>query len=111
MTISEFILNYNLHDSLISVIVLDSTKLSLVVDFCYWMQAEYNETDLETGIISLNFENVTEYDGITGEINNFSILDVTYENDFITFLIYDDYNDISYQLHFNAKSVSIDKPQ
>ena len=109
MNISEFLSTYNLHDSLISLIKLADTKLIMTVDFCYWMQNGYDESEPETGIIKLTFEGVSNYTGITGELDDFSILDVMYNNGVVTFTVCDDYNDISYQLQFSSNSLSVDK--
>ena len=107
MLIEDFVTKYEMHDSLILNIVLENNSLILTIDFCFWMQSQYREGEVETGIIKVVFDSVTDYVGITGEVDNFSILDMNYENGVINFLICDDYNDTSYQIQFKAKSVCI----
>ena len=107
MTITKFLSRYNLHDSLISEITFDDDKLFITVDFCYWMQNGYKDDDPETGVINLIFHDVHSYDGITGKVDDFSILDVVYKDNFIIFSICDDYNDVFYKLKFTASSVNV----
>ena len=107
MIINDFITTYEMHDSLILNIVLEDTKLTFTIDFFYWMQSNYKDDEIETGIIQVVFDKVTDYNGIMGQVDNYSILDVTYEDDIITFLICDDYNDTSYEISFKAKSVDV----
>ena len=109
MFIDDFVTKYEMHDSLVLNIVLERNSLILTIDFCFWMQSDYKEGETETGIVKVVFEGVTDYTGITGEVDNFSILDMTYVNNVITILICDDYNDSSFQVQFKAKSAYLEK--
>ena len=53
MTALDFVKKYIMHDSLISSVeVLDVGRtIVLLIDFAFWMQVGYNETDPETGIL------------------------------------------------------------
>ena len=47
MTIKDFISNYKLHDSLVENITqnTETSELILSIDFCYWMQGNYNNEE------------------------------------------------------------------
>ena len=64
MNAKEFIENYYMHDSWIeNVEVFDGgTKLLFTVDFAFWMQEGYKESDPETGIINVTFDGVKKYE-------------------------------------------------
>lgn len=68
MDIKEFNEKYNFHDSLVDSIVYDekSKTVTIVFDFCYWMQPDYKKEEQENGLLRVTFENVVEYDGIQG---------------------------------------------
>lgn len=109
MLIKDFFERYTLHDSLVDSILYDDVKkeLRMTIDFCYWMQDGYDESDPETGIIILTFEGVDAYNGIIGEIDSFSILDFLYDNKTVTMNILDDFHDEFYELCFVADAVTL----
>ena len=53
MTITEFAKKYYLHDSTIDKIEYDAEnkKLTLKIDFCFWMQLWYEQGKPETVIL------------------------------------------------------------
>lgn len=63
MTVAEFEKKYYLHDSSIDKIDydIDNKKLTLTIDFCFWMQDWYEETLPKNGLITVTFENVSCY--------------------------------------------------
>lgn len=63
MTVDEFEKRYYLHDSNIDKIDYDTDnkKLTLTIDFCFWMQDWYEETLPKNGLITVTFENVSCY--------------------------------------------------
>ena len=111
MRIYDFLTRYDLHDSLITRISLNKNRLIISVDFCYWKQNDYEEESPETGEVVLTFENVFNYSGITGEIDNYSIISVEYYLGTIIFVLCDDYNNAIYTLSFTADSVSISQEE
>lgn len=64
MTITEFEEKYYLHDSTIDKIEYDAEnkKLTLTIDFCFWMQLWYEKGKPENGYIAVIFENVSFYE-------------------------------------------------
>ena len=64
MTITEFEEKYYLHDSSLEKVEFDAEnkKLTLTIDFCFWMQNWYNAEELPNGYIAVTFENVSFYD-------------------------------------------------
>jgi len=73
MFIKDFLSTHELHDSLLTEVVVNEDRIELTIDFCYWMQNGYQETEPETGIIHLCFSDISEYNGPIGEIDDFSI--------------------------------------
>ncbi|MBQ6975733.1 MAG: hypothetical protein IJQ16_04180 [Selenomonadaceae bacterium] len=63
MTLAEFENKYYLHDSSIDKIEYDAAdkKLTLTIDFCFWMQNWYDKNHAEIGLIQAVFENVSHY--------------------------------------------------
>lgn len=63
MTIAEFEEKYYLHDSSIEKIEYDATnkRLTLTIDFCFWMQIWYDKETPENGLIAVTFDNVSYY--------------------------------------------------
>lgn len=107
MLINEFLLTHELHDSLLTKAVIKGDNLELTVDFCYWMQNEYQESNPDTGTIHLFFNKISEYSGPSGEIDDFSILAANYVDSTFTLLLLDDFNNQSYTLSFKSKSNSV----
>ena len=68
MNIKEFDEKYYLHDSLVNSIAHDERNktVTIMLDFCYWMQQDYKKGEQENGLLKVTFKNVTEYDGIQG---------------------------------------------
>ena len=64
MTITEFAKKYYLHDSSIDKVEFDAEnkKLTLTIDFCFWMQLWYEQGKPENGYIAVTFENVSFYE-------------------------------------------------
>ena len=64
MNVAEFEEKYYLHDSSIDKIEYDAEnkKLTLTIDFCFWMQLWYEQGNPENGYIAVTFENVSFYE-------------------------------------------------
>ena len=76
MTIQELDNKYYFHDSAITHIDYSSQtkELDIIIDFCYWAQKWYKEGDPELMELKVTFEGIEDYDGLTGDIDYFSIL-------------------------------------
>ena len=109
MTIKEFARRYTLHDSLVKKIEYDhpSKTLYMTVDFCWFMQDEYDERSPMPDIVQLVFSDVSAYDGLQGEIDDFSILWLESDENQITIALLDDFHDKLHQLRFQAENVSL----
>jgi len=61
MTLQEFTSTYNLHDSLLLSTDYNELekKFEITVDFAFWMQDGYHQSDPETGLIKVLFSNVS----------------------------------------------------
>ena len=64
MTVTEFEEKYYLHDSSLEKVEFDAEnkKLTLTIDFCFWMQLWYEQGKPENGYIAVTFENVSFYE-------------------------------------------------
>lgn len=64
MTVAEFEEKYYLHDSSLEKIEYDAAnkKLTLTIDFCFWMQLWYNADELPNGYIAVTFEDVSLFE-------------------------------------------------
>lgn len=109
MTLDSFFSTYDFHDSLISNINLNEDRIVITVDFCAWRQDDYVETEPETERVSLIFEDASDYDGVLGAIDDYSILDVDLNGNVVTFNLCDDLNDAYYQIRFRAGSARFDR--
>ena len=110
MSIKEFVKNYIMHDSLIDCVNIsdDGTKIEVQIDFAFWMQKNYVESDPETGIISVVFDGVTFYD-IPESVNwdEISILETKMENQYVKFLLINDMTDDYLEMVISAEEVSV----
>ena len=68
MTLSELNKNYSFHDSTLETITYDKGKktLSMRIDFCTFERPVFNENSPDVVPISLVFNGVKEYSGLTG---------------------------------------------
>lgn len=107
MTIKEFINSHFLHDSLLEKAVYKDHYAELTIDFCFWMQDGYSDTDPETGLITLHFSDVTDYQGPLGDIDNYSILEADCNDSVFTLLLMDDFNNTTYELKLTSSTGAI----
>ena len=63
LTLAEFQKRYYLHDSSITKIDFnaENKKLTLEIDFCFWMQEWFVDGETDNGLIEVTFENVSYY--------------------------------------------------
>lgn len=76
--------------------------------FCFWMQEGYREENPETGIIYLHFPDVAAYSGLTGVVDDYSILEAEYHDGCFTLLLMDDFNNITYELKITSGSGTVE---
>lgn len=109
MTITELTKTYNFHDSLITGITRDVLQNQLVVsiEFSFWAQEGVKEGVPETGMIKLVFHEVEDFDcaGLEGNIDYFSILDATADNNKLSLHLLDDFHDKYYELFISSPNV------
>ena len=104
MLIDELLKQYCFHDSLISEISYTDNEVIITLDFCFWMQEGYQDGAPETGIIRLRLPDVNSYNGITGKIDSYSILEATYKDNVLSILMMDDFHNVSYSLTIESNS-------
>ena len=109
MTINDFVSIYYLHDSLITHISYLNQIVSITIEFCNWAQTWYQDKEPEIENLILSFKDVEKYDGLIGDLNYYSILDVNYHEPKLDFFICDDYNDDYFHIVFEATSVNVEK--
>jgi uncharacterized ubiquitin-like protein YukD len=76
LRISELLESYNFHDSLLDNIIIEDDCVTLLVDFCNWMQEKYDESIPETEEIKIIFSKVMDVEGNDYELDSDSILEV-----------------------------------
>ena len=108
MTINDFLNKYYLHDSLVKNVSSQNNKVELTIDFCFWMQENYQEKDPETGIIHMVLPNASIISGPTGDLDDYSILEVEYHDNCIFLLIMDDFHNLSYEIKIHSSSNQIE---
>ena len=110
MTMQDFVSDYYFHDSLINQIDTsdDCKTVTMLIDFAYWMQDNFCDSEPETGIIKVVFHNVTNF-SCPEEINfeESSILDVTLNEGAISFNMLNDFSDEPFVITITADSVSV----
>ena len=92
MKIEDFVKTYYLHDSLLENVIFDkaSNKVTLYVDFCYWLQKDYEEGPQETGRIFIEFSNVSSLNYIPHQINAGEIIKTSYVGNEVTLTVFND---------------------
>ena len=110
MKTNEFVNNYIMHDSLIESIRTesDNTTVIMIINFAFWMQKGYKETDPETGLLKVTFHNVSEFvcpDDLP--LNETSILKTSVENERVRFAVLNDMTDDYYDLYIKATDIDV----
>ena len=112
MTIKEFIQNYNLHDSLLEKVEYDSDAkiVKLSIDFCYWQQKDYTDDMPETGMIVVQFNNISTFDFPSYQINSDEIVEVVYkEGRGIIFTMFNDISSDYKDLAIDSENITVQK--
>lgn len=101
---------YNFHDSLLESILYDddNKKALLKIDFCNWKQDWYNESDEETSIITLIFNNVSNITIPKINLNSDEIIEFELLTDnSVKIVIYNDIDNASHKIVISADTVEI----
>ncbi len=110
MTIQELREKYYFHDSCITRIdyFSEDKRLTITMDFCQWAQNWYKEGEPENVWLKLTFYGIDGYDGITGDIDYFSILDGEIKDDKFWLFILDDFHEEHYEYYLNPSNVEVE---
>lgn len=110
MTIQELDNKYYFHDSMITNISYspDTETLVVLMEFCNWAQDGYTDDEPELLVLKLTFEGISDYNGITGDINYFSILDGDIVDDKYHLLIEDDFNQAFYEYYLDPTNIQVE---
>ena len=106
----EQLAKYDFHDSLLERISYDedNSKVFLEIDFCNWKQTWYSESDEETLMISLVFGNASGVIIPVFELNSDEIIEFELlSGKGIRIVVFNDIDDSSYEIIFNAETVEI----
>lgn len=106
----EQLAKYDFHDSLLERVSYDkdNSKVLLEIDFCNWKQTWYSKSDEETLMISLVFANVSDVTIPVFELNSDEIIEFELlSGKGIRIIIFNDIDDSSYEIAFNAETVEI----
>lgn len=111
MTINEFTNSFNLHDSLLENITYDETakKVTLIIDFCYWQQEDYEDDMEETGMIVVEFDEVMKLSYTPYSINSDEIVGISHSDDEIILTVFNDISNDNIDIIINAKRVTVSK--
>lgn len=103
------LIGYDFHDSLLESIEYDKgkKKVTIEIDFCNWKQEWYNQTDEETSIIFLVFENVSNVSIPEFEVNSDEIIEFELLEKGVKIIVFNDIDNNSYEIIVNAKCVKI----
>lgn len=110
MTQQEFITKYNFHDSLIDDVSFDSVSKQVLmrVDFACWMQKWYTEDMAETDILTIIFNEVSQFvcpKDVPWE--QISIIQASLDDDIIKFALMNDITDGYLDVFIKCESISI----
>lgn len=109
MTSSEFVSSYIMHDSLIDKVEVldDGSTIVLWIDFAFWMQNGYKDTEPETGTLKVFFHNVKGYSiPKDADWNEISILETVVDGDAVKFNLMNDMTDDYLEIIISAESIT-----
>lgn len=112
MKIKDFIGMYNFHDSFFKSISYNEEKSILVmeIEFAFWMQKNYIEGTPEEGILTIEFQRVTQYSCPNGDpCGSFVGILNTYMNEagICVFALMDDESNTFFEMQIQAENVSV----
>lgn len=106
----EKLAEYDFHDSLLEDILHDehNKRVFLKIDFCNWKQEWYKESDEETTIISVVFNNVSDIVLPKHKVNSDEIIEFeVLPNNSVKIVAFNDVDESSYKIIINAENVEI----
>ena len=93
---------------MVTSIHYDEHALTMALDFCNWMQADFTDGMDENIPATLSFYHVPMYDGPLGEIDYYSILRCrVIDGNHMVMALLDDFNDRLYEIEISSDSVDI----
>ena len=110
MTLEKFVDDYNMHDSLIDSITVEENgnTVRILIDFAFWMQDHYQESDPETGPLEVCFQNVSRYDHPENlPLEEISILKTFIREGSIVFALLNDVTDEYFEIQIVADEVIV----
>lgn len=94
MQVKDIIEKIDFHDSNVIELLHENNTVNLKVDLCMWRQKGYKKGDDELKEISFEFDSIENYiwdsDKIESEVDYDTILDVSYRNGILKFVLVDD---------------------
>lgn len=111
MIVKEFFRTYCFHDSLLESVSVDhiSGNVTLEIDFCFWQQDGYDEASPETGIVYVNFYDVSTFIFEDYQINSDEIAECEIlEDDTIIMTIFSDLTNSYHTIQISADKVEIE---
>ncbi len=112
MTMKEFLDKYYLHDSFFNTVDYNPSKreLTLLIDFCFWMQDDYVEGEPENGFLRAVFHDVESYscpDGDPcGKFTGILEAEINEQGECVI-LISDDAANNCFEMHISARDVTV----
>lgn len=109
MTLTDFKRKYNLIGSLLESITVDKgmTSVTLEIDFCYWLQADFVEENKETGMVKICFSKCDKCDISNHEINSDEIVNVEVTDDTIDICVENDLSNNYYHIIISSSNVEL----
>lgn len=110
MTTVEFARRFTLHDSIVKRIEYkqENRELHMILDFCWWMQKDYDESTSAPDMIELAFHGVPAYKGLQGAVDDYSILGLETKDGEVSITLLDDYHDQQYKMAFRSDEVTME---
>ena len=111
MTNTEFVAHYIMHDSLIDSVDVQEKdmRIVLIIDFAFWMQEDYKDSDPETGLIKVTFNDVSSYDvPKDADWNEISILETSLDDGRIKFALMNDMTDDYLELIIESNNIDVE---
>lgn len=111
MRISDFVNDYELHDSFIKSVKIDDNnhRVTLFINFAFWMQEGYAEGTPENGIIKVVFYDVKKYECKDGDPAGafVGILGAEYKDGSLVINLLDDETVSYFDLIITSNEVSV----
>lgn len=107
MTLAEFALQYDLHDSLLEGIRQEGEALRLEIGLCWWAQWWYSEKLPETGRIFADFSEVKALCVEPGDGGPGQILGMTFQENELRLDVLDHGGQNVYRIHIQAETVMV----